>query len=495
MFLIAYSTEFRRDTTSNTCEGIIITVTQAKIVCTIGPAVSSDEKLAELVEAGMNVARLNLSHSTLEKHRDMFHRIRKIAPEVAIMFDLAGPKIRLGDFEGVVQLCKDQHVTLITDGEPDVKKLVFPLQYKALPKEVETNGTLFINDGVVELKVLETTETRIECKVLAGGPVSARKGVNAPGAALSMRAPTPKDLAAIDALADLDPDFVSVSFVRSEHDIQKVREAFAAHDVFPHVISKIEHAEGVEDIDDIIHETDGIMIARGDLGVEIPAEEVPFIQKAIIRQALAHAIPVIVATQMLESMVTNSVPTRAETSDVTNAVIDGTDAVMLSAETSAGQHPIKSVRVMKRIVATAARRFLQDEIIYHIDDDPSNDIPENVGFSACALSCKLEADAILCITSTGYSAQMVSKFRPPVPIIAACAEEGVRRKLQLLWGTMPVAFETSPNAEQRIKNAVKATMSAGLLTEESLVIIVMGNILGKPSRSASMLVHKVSDLV
>ena len=472
----------------------------AKIVCTIGPSVEEEEKIRSLIDSGVKMFRLNLSHRDVDYHKALFKKIRNIDSEIAIMLDLPGPKIRLGDISKKKEIKPGEIVILtIRDvQEHEIDENIIPVQYKKLPLEVHENGTLFINDGLLELRIREKTDEDVVCEAITSGVLSSRKGINAPGSNISITSPTERDLYLISEMLELNPDYFCVSYVRSADDLLRIKKYMAERDTHIPLIAKIEHRDGVRRFRTILYEADGIMVARGDLAIELPAQEVPFIQKELISMAQINGTPTIVATQMLDSMINSPVPTRAETSDVTNAILDGADAVMLSGETAAGKYPLEAVKAMKRIVDTTFK--LGDKIIEmkgtdFEDDSYFNDIHESIGQAASNLSRRLNAYAILSVTASGTVAKMVSKYRPPVPILTACHDKKTRRRLQLYYGIEPFEISEGNSFQERINNALESAVGLEYVKKDSLIIMVMGSYKGVVGTSNTILVHKIDELL
>lgn len=463
---------------------------KAKIVCTIGPASMRPEALAAMTEAGMDVARLNLSHGDFEAHRRVAEDLRDIGG-VAILVDLPGPKIRIGRVDGSVRLVPGGRVHFTTRdvlGNRDELSVSHP----GLPLEVSVGGSIYINDGLIEIRVLSIDE-KLEGftgRVVSGGEVTSFKGVNAPGARLSMRPPTEADLEGI-AFGVEFCDWFAASFVRERGDIEGVKKAVEEAGGDQPVISKIEHREAVENIDEIVEASDGVMVARGDLGIEIPAWEVPLIQKRIIERCNEAGKPVIVATQMLESMVVNPRPTRAEASDVANAILDGADAVMLSAETAMGLFPVEAVKVMNKITQTVEEKAprLQPERMV------KGSVPDVIGQLASLAAWAVEPAAIIVVTRSGFSARMVSKHRPRTPILSVARSPEVNRRARLYWGVEPLEVEWTENRDELLVRAVKGSVEAGYLARGDSVMIVSGSTLEAPGGTSALEILSVEDIL
>ena len=462
----------------------------SKIVCTIGPSSSDEDTLKKMVNAGMDVARLNFSHGDHQSHEALFKMIRQVDPTIAIAVDISGPKIRLGKLADSYILEKDETITLTTEDVEGSRNLL-PLNYPSLPSEVKKGSFVYINDGFVKLKVIEKDNGSIKCQVIDGGYISSRKGVNVPDADLSIRVPTKKDESDIKKACELGADIIFLSFVRSSNDIEKVKEIISScSDYKVNLISKIEHGDAVRNIKDIIAASDGLMVARGDLGIEVGAAKVPVLQREIIKLGVNQAKPVIVATQMLESMIQEPIPTRAEASDVAHAVFDGTDAVMLSAETATGKHPVKVVKVMSEIIKEAERNLTYNSMI-----SSESAIPKGgeIGQAAVQLGKKLEVDSIIAITQTGYSARMISRNRVPIPIYAVTHEESTMRKNNLIWGVKSVFNPYDDDFDDLVYNAIQKLYNTKLVKSSDNVILVAGSVVGLPGKINTIQVLNVKE--
>jgi len=448
---------------------------RSKIVCTIGPASDRPETLAAMVEAGMDVARINLSHGNQENHRRIVEAIEDIG-NASILADLPGPKIRIGEVEGSVNLRPGDEVHFTTRAMTGTGRLL-PVSYKRLPGELRVGGSLFINDGLIEVEVSSVDEDLegFRGRVVSGGEVVSRKGVNVPGAALSMRPPTEKDVEGIKFAVDFC-DWLAVSFVRSGEDVENTRR-------------EVERAGG---IDEIIGASDGVMVARGDLGIEVPPWEVPLLQKSIIGKCNRVGKPVIVATQMLESMVTNPRPTRAEASDVANAMLDGADAVMLSEETAVGLFPIEAVKVMNNIGRTVEDQAQPPAFGSESIGGP---IANVMGGLAARAAAAVKPSAIIVVTRSGFSARMVSKNRPVTRILAVTRDRKVSRRVRLYWGVEPLDVHWSDDRDELLVRAVTKSLGEGMIGDEDVVMIVSGSTLEAPGRTSTLEVLNVKDVL
>ncbi|MBY9000494.1 MAG: pyruvate kinase [Candidatus Heimdallarchaeota archaeon] len=462
----------------------------SKIVCTIGPSSSDEETLRKMIEAGMDIARLNFSHGTHQSHEEVFKRIRKINPRIAIAIDISGPKIRLGTLQDRYTLKKEAKVTLTTDDIIGTKELL-PVNYPSLAKEVKEGSFIYINDGFVKLKVLQKENGNLVCQAIDGGNISSRKGVNIPDANLSMRVPTEKDLIDIKKACELGVDYLFISYVRDSEDILKVKEIINSCSYNEiGLVSKIEHRDAIKNIQEITRVSDGLMVARGDLGIEVGAAKVPVLQKEIIRLGINKAKPVIVATQMLESMIREPLPTRAEASDVAHAVFDGADALMLSGETATGKHPIQVVRTMREIIQEAEKNLTYNSTITSKLDFPKGG---EIGEAAVKLGQRLSVDAIVAITQTGYSASMISRNRVPLPIYAVTPDETTMRKTNLLWGVKSLYHPHEADFDQMIYSIIKKLHSEKFLKSDNTIIVVAGSVVGLPGKINTIQVLNVKE--
>lgn len=465
---------------------------RSKIVCTIGPASRAPETLKAMVEAGMDVARLNLSHGEFQSHGEVVEVLRRLGG-VSILIDLPGPKIRVGEVEGrvVVRPGDEVHFTTraIVGGPGEL-----PVTYGELPREVQIGGSLFISDGLIEVRVTSIDDDLrgFHGRVVSGGEVSSHKGVNAPGASLSMRPPTADDLRGIEFGVEAGGDWFAMSFIRDGLDVENTRKAIGEAGGDQPVISKIEHREAIENIDEIIDASDGVMVARGDLGVEVPPWEVPLLQKRIISKCNEAGKPVIVATQMLESMVANPRPTRAEASDVANAILDGADAVMLSEETASGLFPVEAVKVMNSISLTVERQAPPHTARQMDVGVPIADV---IGGLASRAVDAVKPAAIIVVTRSGFSARMVSKHRPRTRILAVARSPKVSRRMRLYWGVEPLDIAWTDERDELIVRAVERSLDEGFLGRGDVVMIVSGSTLEAPGRTSTLEVLRVGDII
>lgn len=456
---------------------------KTKIICTIGPASESEEKLKELIGAGMDIARLNFLHGSHEEHGRKIERIKKIREELgsytAIMLDTKGPEIRTGDMEGgSVELKTGQDFTILTDDSVGTSEHC-SITYAALPKYIDEGSKIMVDDGLIELTVLSKTDTEIKCRVDNAGTLGSKKGINVPGTKTDMPALNDRDKSDLLFGIEQGVDFYAISFVRAASDVDEVREFLRANgDEDPFIISKIENREALADIDGIIEKSDGVMVARGDLGVEIPTERVPIEQKNIIRACNEKGKVVITATQMLDSMIKNPRPTRAEAGDVSNAILDGTDVIMLSGETAAGKYPVEAVETMEHIAETTEQLHMRHK---YIMSDIGYRVTTNAIASATYRAAEeLDVAAIITPTSSGHTALSIAGYRPEAPIYGISRHEEILRRLSICWGTKAVRVAKKENDDRReytedvFEYAIKAVTDAGLVKEGDRVITLVG---------------------
>ena len=455
---------------------------KTKIICTIGPASQSPEMIREMIEAGMNVCRCNFSHGSYEEQKTKMMTVVRISEEmgrpVATLIDTKGPEIRLRNFEeGKVLLEEGQKFTLTTRDVVGTKDIV-SVTYENIVNDVVKGGSVLIDDGLIELAVENVTETDIVCRVVNGGPVSDKKGVNLPGANLSMPFISEQDRSDILFGIDCGFDFIALSFVRSKEDVLEVRKMLDEKRSPMKIIAKIENMQGINNLDEILDVSDGIMVARGDMGVEVPMEEVPVIQKRMIRKAVAKGKHVITATQMLESMTKNPRPTRAETTDVANAIFDGTTAIMLSGESANGKYPVEAVKTMSKIAERAEKDIDYNKLLRKIHDKGEQDITAAISHATCTIASDLNASAIITVTMSGFTAEKVSRFKPSCPIICCSVNPRVCRQAALLWGVTPLLIEKQSTPEDLFKEALWAAEKAGKIKKGDKVVVTAGVPLG-----------------
>lgn len=472
---------------------------KTKIVCTMGPATDSDQVLKELVLNGLNVCRFNFSHGSHEEHKERMDRTKRVREglnrPIAILLDTKGPEIRTGDFREPVIL-EEGNKFIITMDECLGTKERCTVSYKGMIDDVKVGDAVLIDDGLVALRITEIRGSEIITKVENSGKVSSKKGVNLPGVVINLPAITEKDVEDIKFGIEQGIDFIAASFVRKASDvleIRKILEENNADDI--HIISKIESQEGVDNIDSILQVSDGIMVARGDMGVEIPSEEVPIVQKEIIKKCNELAKPVITATQMLDSMIRNPRPTRAEVTDVANAIYDGTDAIMLSGETAAGKYPVEAVKTMNRIAIRTEQTLDYSNNGKYENCTGEITITNAISHATCQTSKDLNAKAIITSTSSGYTTRMVSKFRPKAPIIAATQDEKVMRKLSLLWGTYPVICDSFESTDEVVESSITAAKENGYVNSGDIVVITAGVPAGKTGKTNLIRVSTITEFI
>ena len=439
-----------------------IILPKTKVVCTIGPASDTPQTIRELISSGMRIARLNFSHGTHSDHGKKIHTIRKIAEDlgkpVAILQDLGGPKIRVGHIPDPGVRIEPGQAIILTTQTVEGSKQRISVSYPLLNEEVKAGDRILLADGFLELRVRSVNGFEIHCKVITGGVLTSHKGINLPTGTISMPSMTDKDREDLHFGLSHDVDYIALSFVRTAADIRNIKEIIRQENKNTPVIAKIEKHEAIDHYEDILIAADAIMVARGDLGVEIPLEEVPGIQKRLIQRANASGKPVIIATQMLRSMVDSPRPTRAEASDVANAVLDGTDAVMLSEETATGNYPVQAVRYMVRIIAEAEKTFPHDRYLKMM---PEKEISDSVTYAACVLADHLDAAAILAPTQSGRTAGHLSRFRPGQPIIAYTPNPTTMRRLSLFRGIYPRLIQNPNDTDDVIEIVAKRSIDAG----------------------------------
>ena len=454
---------------------------KTKIICTIGPASESEEMLEKLILAGMNVARFNFSHGTHEEHEAKFRRVvrmrRSMGLPIATLLDTKGPEIRLRDFDGgKVMLEKGQTFTLTTEeilGNAERASVT----YKDLPRDVRVGGSILIDDGLIGLRVDEKTDTEITCTVINGGPVSNHKGVNVPGADLTMPFISAQDRADIEFGCRLGYDFIAASFTRTADDVEEIRELLKANNSRMKIIAKIESIQGVNNIEDILNAADGVMVARGDLGVEVPLEDVPVIQKRIIKLANQKGKIVVTATQMLDSMMHNPRPTRAESTDVANAIYDGTTAIMLSGETASGAYPEEAVKTMSRIAMRAEADINYKWLMRQFDESDA-DITTAISHATSTIAEDIGASAIITVTMSGFTASRLSHYKATCPIIACTVSEPTACQMNVLFNVTPLTIPQEDREDMLFDAAVDAAKKAGLVKSGEYVVLTAGVPLG-----------------
>ena len=473
---------------------------KTKIVCTLGPATNDVEIMKQLIHNGMDAARINFSHGTYETHAETIAKLKQAREElnapIPLILDTKGPEIRVKTFkEDKVRLEEDATFTLTTrEVEGDVN--IVSVTYADLPKDVHRGSRILIDDGLIELKVEDITETDVVCKVVNGGVVKSRKGVNLPGVEVNLPSLMEKDIEDLKFGVENGFDIVAASFIRSAEDVLKIRRVLEENGGGQmHIISKIENQQGVENIDKILEASDGIMVARGDLGVEIPPEEVPLVQKILIAKANRIGKPVITATQMLESMVHSPRPTRAEANDVANAIFDGSDAIMLSGETAAGAYPLEAVATMARIALKAESAVDYAAKLANTTEPARVNITNAISMAACATASELKTAAITTVTKSGFTARMISRYRPACPLIASTSDETVWRQMNLIWGCKPMLYTGELPRGGVFDTALEIAVKSGLLKNGDTVVSALGMPLGFSGATNTLRVDIVGDVL
>lgn len=473
---------------------------KTKIVCTLGPATNDVEIMKQLIQNGMDAARINFSHGTYETHAETIAKLKQAREElnapIPLILDTKGPEIRVKTFkEDKVRLEEDATFTLTTrEVEGDVN--IVSVTYADLPKDVHRGSRILIDDGLIELKVEDITETDVVCKVVNGGVVKSRKGVNLPGVEVNLPSLMEKDIEDLKFGVENGFDIVAASFIRSAEDVLKIRRVLEENGGGQmHIISKIENQQGVENIDKILEASDGIMVARGDLGVEIPPEEVPLVQKILIAKANRIGKPVITATQMLESMVHSPRPTRAEANDVANAIFDGSDAIMLSGETAAGAYPLEAVATMARIAMKAESAVDYAAKLANTTEPARVNITNAISMAACATAAELKTAAITTVTKSGFTARMISRYRPACPLIASTSDETVWRQMNLIWGCKPMLYTGELPRGGVFDTALEIAVKSGLLKNGDTVVSALGMPLGFSGATNTLRVDIVGDVL
>jgi len=464
-----------------------------KIVCTVGPATEPPRIIEKLIRAGMDVARLNLSFGDREYHKKLIDIIRKVSKNVgkhvAILLDLPGPKIRVGKLPTPLTLHCDEVVALTGSKSQEKSIKAIPISHPEILQHLRKDDVIYLADGSIKLNVVEVDD-EVRAKVLEGGILASYKGINFPGISRKITTITKKDIEGLYLGLEKDVEWIALSFVREKGDAERLKAIMNDEGKYIPVIAKIEKREAVNNLTSILEVADGIMVARGDLGVELPLEEVPVVQKMAIKTANRMGKPVITATQMLKSMVVQSQPTRAEVTDVANAVLDGSDAVMLSEETATGKYPVEAVKMMDKIIRKA-------ETIYpYLQDHPANSVTESIARSASRISGELRADAILAFTRTGASAIQLSRYRPPVPVLTVTHDEKTLRGLSLIWGCFPLLSVPPENSfDEVIYKTIYEGLQKGILRENGWIVITSGFPFGEPGTTNTIKVLKVDDVV
>ncbi|SER89580.1 pyruvate kinase [Salipaludibacillus aurantiacus] len=472
---------------------------KTKIVCTIGPASESKDKLTNIIKAGMNVARLNFSHGDYEEHGARIETIREAAKEtgenVALLLDTKGPEIRTQTLEGGEAELEQGSTVRVSMTEVVGNKDVISVTYPGLINDVHVGSFLLLDDGLIELKVTEIKENELITEVVNSGVLKNKKGVNVPNVSVNLPGITEKDANDIIFGIEQDVDFIAASFVRRASDVLEIRELLEKHDAgHIQIIPKIENQEGVDNIDEILEVSDGLMVARGDLGVEIPAEDVPLVQKVLIKKCNKLAKPVITATQMLDSMQRNPRPTRAEASDVANAIFDGTDAIMLSGETAAGTYPVESVQTMNNIALKTETALKYEDILRKRSKESEHTVTNAISQSVTHTAQNLRAAAILTSTESGHTARMISKYRPESKIVAVTSNERVSRSLALVWGVHSQVGPAVESTDEMLQLSVDESLKTGLVKNGDLVVITAGVPVGEKGTTNLMKVHVIGEV-
>ncbi len=468
---------------------------RTKIIATLGPSSNTAEIIETLIRNGVDIVRLNFSHGTHEEHARLISIVREISSKlgrpIGILQDLQGPKIRVGEIkDGEIFLKDGSHITITTEpalGTPES----ISTTYQALPQDVSPGDKILLDDGLLELRVLEVKEREVLCEVVHGGKLSSHKGINLPGIKLSTPSLTEKDKIDLQFGLEHNVDFVALSFVRHPMDVAELKKLIEDHGMDTPVVAKLEKPEALENLEDILSITDAVMVARGDLGVELSPEKVPIAQKEIIRRSIEKGIPVITATQMLESMRFHPQPSRAEASDVANAIFDGTDAVMLSGETASGAYPVESVQVMVRIIQEAERhsRELNEGFLKTVHSVGT--FPDTVSEAACKAATELDAKAIVAFTQSGFTARLISKYRPITPIVAFAHTELVRTRLLLNWGVSTEIMENISSLDEMIQRVEESLLVQKRVKKGDVIVILAGAPLGLKGTTNMMTLHRV----
>ncbi len=474
---------------------------RTKIVCTMGPAVKDVAIIKSLLQAGMNIARFNFSHGDHNYHKEMADIVRQASKEtgipVALLIDTKGPEIRTGMIkdDGTITLVRDEKIILTTRDVLGTKDLL-NISYKKLPFEIKVGNHIYIADGLLDLEVEKVIDEDIYCVIRSGGEIGSRKNVNVVGIKTSLPAVTEKDIMDILFAIEQDFDFIAASFVRKPADVKEIQDILDRYNSKIHIISKIEDEEGIDNIDEIIRISNGIMVARGDLGVQISSEHIPLVQKRIIEKCNRENKPVITATQMLDSMIHNPKPTRAESTDVANAIFDGTDAIMLSGETANGKYPLLAVQTMHTIAITVENSpeyIKQCEKYFSLSEN--NNMSDSIAKAAFVLASEIKASALLTPTNSGTTARLISKYRPRQTIVAVTTTETVQRKLLIYWGIYPIVTEMVSNSDEMLNNALKAAIEYNYVENFDKVVVVAGTPINSPIMLNMIKVHKICNIL
>lgn len=470
---------------------------KTKIVCTLGPSTDNPEVMRKMIEAGMDVARFNFSHGDHQEHLGRLNMLVPLREElnrpVAALLDTKGPEIRLRNFAAGKEMLEAGQTFTLTTRDVEGTKEICSITYKDLPHDVEVGGTIMLDDGLIRLTIMELTDTDIVCRVENSGPIKDKKGVNVPGVHLSMPYMSQKDREDILFGIEHGFDFIAASFVRTAEDVREIRRLLDEHDSKIRIIAKIENQEGIDNIDAIMAAADGVMVARGDMGVEIEFTEIPLLQKEIIYHSFSHGKPVITATQMLDSMINNPRPTRAEITDVANAIYDGTSAIMLSGETAAGKYPVESIRTMAaiadRVESDSSYMIRQRKAVC----DTRLDVSAATAHAACTTATDINASAIITVSKSGATARTLSKFRPITPIIACVMDEQVRRQLNISWGVTPIIMPYAHSTDELIAGSVATAEKAGMINPGEMVVVTAGVPVGISGTTNMIKAHLVGN--
>jgi pyruvate kinase len=469
---------------------------KTKIVCTLGPASSDYDTLKAMAEAGMDVVRLNFSHGDHATHQNYIRTVRQVSADlkrpIAILQDLQGPKIRVGEMQNGVVLKEGEKTTITMDDVIGTAER-FSSTYKGLAQDVKAKDAILLNDGLLKLQVDEVSGEDIHCTVIYGGELKSHKGINLSTGSISAPALTDKDKADLMFGLSQDVDYVALSFVRAASDLEQVREIVKSSGKSTHIIAKVERHEAVKEMDSIVAASDAVMVARGDLGVEMLLEQVPRIQKTLIDTCHSYQKSVITATQMLESMIQNPRPTRAEVSDVANAILEGTDAIMLSGETSVGRYPVEAVKTMASIAETTEARLAASSMF--INGKREHTISNAVGYAACQLAQNINAKAIICFTEHGFTARILSKYRQHIPVVAVTPTEEVQRRLTLYWGVQSLQLQEVHNTDAMIILAEQAAVQHGFVTKGDIVVMIAGLPLAITGVTNLIKAHRIGEQV
>lgn len=470
---------------------------RTKIVCTLGPASSDESMLRQMIQAGMDVARINLSHGKHEEHAGVIATVRELSEElehvVAIMADLQGPKIRTGTIENEPMMLHEGSEVILASLSSSNGEGVIPVPHPEIIEGVQVGGSVWLDDGLFELSVTEKFADRVHARVITGGPLVSGKGISAPNVQLNIPTITEKDRKDLRFAVEQNVDFVAQSFVQTVEDVLELRRLMRHLGANIPIVAKIERPEALQNFDRIVNACNAVMVARGDLGVETPVEEVPIHQKRIIHTSNQYGRPVITATQMLNSMILNPRPTRAEASDVFNAILDGTDAVMLSGETAVGEFPVRAVETMARIALRAEEHFPHEQWNVEPDAEHGHSIPGAIGQATCDIAAELQATAIVTSTRSGYTALQVAKHRPRTRIICTTPNPETHRRMALVWGVEPLPAREFHHTDEMVEVTEEALRSAGAVEQGDLVVITAGTPAAKGGQTNLLKVHRVGE--